>query len=165
MGKKVKDFNEGERVNTTLLISQILRGTTNSGSPYLTLTLQDSTKSIEAKLWDIKPELEKQLEVGKVYDFDIEVIKYKNNLQAKVLKVLPVPQSGIDMEEFVFKSPVSKDTLRTNIQEGINMISNEKIAKIVSGILNFTPTASMSIRQRPRSTTISSAVWQPIRPA
>ena len=71
MGKKVKDFNEGERVNTTLLISQILRGTTNSGSPYLTLTLQDSTKSIEAKLWDIKPELEKQLEVGKVYDFDI----------------------------------------------------------------------------------------------
>ena len=55
MGKKVKDFNEGERVNTTLLISQILRGTTNSGSPYLTLTLQDSTKSIEAKLWDIKP--------------------------------------------------------------------------------------------------------------
>ncbi|MBQ3962940.1 MAG: HD domain-containing protein, partial [Erysipelotrichaceae bacterium] len=128
---------EGERVNTTLLISQILRGTTNSGSPYLTLTLQDSTKSIEAKLWDIKPELEKQLEVGKVYDFDIEVIKYKNNLQAKVLKVLPVPQSGIDMEEFVFKSPVSKDTLRTNIQEGINMISNEKIAKIVSGILNF----------------------------
>ena len=79
MGKKVKDFNEGERVNTTLLISQILRGTTNSGSPYLTLTLQDSTKSIEAKLWDIKPELEKQLEVGKVYDFDIEVIKYKNN--------------------------------------------------------------------------------------
>ena len=40
MGKKVKDFNEGERVNTTLLISQILRGTTNSGSPYLTLTLQ-----------------------------------------------------------------------------------------------------------------------------
>ena len=66
MGKKVKDFNEGERVNTTLLISQILRGTTNSGSPYLTLTLQDSTKSIEAKLWDIKPELEKQLDVVKM---------------------------------------------------------------------------------------------------
>ena len=131
MGKQVKDFKEGER------ISQLVRGTTNSGSPYLSLVLQDSTKSIEAKLWDVKPELEKQLEVGKVYEFDIEVIKYKNNLQAKVLKVLPLPQADINMELFVFKSPVAKDVLRNNIQEGISMINNENIAKIVSGALNF----------------------------
>ena len=137
MVKKVKDFTEGERIRTDLLISQLVRGTTNSGSPYLSLVLQDSSKSIEAKLWDVKPELEKQLEVGKVYDFDIEVIKYKNNLQAKVLKVLPLPQSEIDMNEFVFRSPVSKETLRSNIQEGISLIHNENIAKIVSGCLNY----------------------------
>ncbi len=137
MAKKVKDFTEGERVSTPLLISSLVRGTTNSGNPYLSLVLQDSSKAIEAKLWDVKPELEKQLEVGKVYDFDVEVIKYKNNLQAKVLKVLPLPQSEIDMDDFVFRSPVSKETLRANIQEGINMIDNEKIAKIVSGALNF----------------------------
>ena len=137
MGKQVKDFTEGEKVKTNLLISQLLRGTTNSGSPYLSLVLQDCTKSIDAKLWDVKPELEKQLEVGKVYDFDIEVIKYKNNLQAKVLKVLPLPQSEIDMNEFVFRSPVSKETLRSNIQEGISLIHNENIAKIVSGCLNY----------------------------
>ena len=137
MAKKVKDFTEGERVSTPLLISSLVRGTTNSGNPYLSLVLQDSTKSIEAKLWDVKPELEKQLEVGKVYDFDVDVIKYNNNLQAKVLKVLPLPQSEIDMDEFVFRSPVSKETLRSNIQEGINMIGNENIAKIVSGALNY----------------------------
>ncbi|MBR5340917.1 MAG: HD domain-containing protein [Erysipelotrichaceae bacterium] len=137
MGKQVKDFNEGERIDTNLLISQLVRGTTNSGSPYLSLVLQDCTKSIEAKLWDVKPELEKQLEVGKVYDFDIEVIKYKNNLQAKVLKVLPIPQSDIKMDDFVFRSPVDKDTLRNSIQEGISLINNEKLAKIVSGALNY----------------------------
>ncbi len=137
MGKKVKDFQEGERASSQLLISSLQRGTTNSGAPYLSLVLQDNTKSIEAKLWDVKPELEKQLEVGKVYEFDLEVIKYKNNLQAKVLNVLPVPQSSIDYEEFVFKSPVSKDTLRSNFQEGINLINNQTIAKIVSGALNY----------------------------
>ena len=137
MGKKVNEFKEGERIKTNLLISSLVRGTTNSGSPYLSLVLQDSTKAIESKLWDVKPELEKQLEVGKVYDFDIEVIKYKNNLQAKVLKVLPIPQSEIDMEDFVFKSPVSKDALRSSIQEGINLISNTKIAQIVSAALNY----------------------------
>ena len=137
MGKQVKDFNEGERVETNLLIASQQRGTTNSGSPYLTLVLQDSSKSIDAKLWDLKPELEKQLEVGKVYNFDLEIIKYKNNLQAKVLRVLPIPQADINMEEFVFKSPVAKDTLRQNIQEGISLINNENIARIVSSALNY----------------------------
>ena len=137
MGKQDKDFTEGERVETNLLISSLLRGTTNSGSPYLTLVLQDCTKSIDAKLWDLKPELEKQLEIGKVYNFDLEIIKYKNNLQAKVLRVLPIPQADINMEEFVFKSPVAKDTLRQNIQEGISLINNENLAKIVSACLNF----------------------------
>lgn len=136
MGKQVKDFTEGERVETNLLISSMLRGTTNSGSPYLTLVLQDCTKSIEAKLWDLKPELEKQLEVGKVYSFDLEIIKYKNNLQGKVLRVLPIPQADINMEEFVFKSPVAKDVLRANIQEGISLIDNENLARIVSACLN-----------------------------
>ena len=137
MAKQVKDFNEGERVETDLLISSLQRGTTNAGSPYLTLVLQDSSKAIDAKLWDVKPELEKQLEVGKVYDFDLEIIKYKNNLQAKVLKVLPIPQADIDMEEYVFRSPVSKDSLRAAIQEGISLINNENIARIVSGALNY----------------------------
>lgn len=137
MGKKVKDFNEGERVNTNLLISQMVKGTTNAGSPYLSMVLQDSSKSIDAKLWDVKAELEKELAIGKVYNFELEIIRYKNNLQAKVLKVLPLPQSDIKMEEFVFRSPVSKDDLRSNIQEGIALINNENLAKIVSGALNY----------------------------
>ena len=137
MAKLVKDFNEGERVVVDLLISNLVKGTTNSGAPYLSLNIQDSSKGIEAKLWDVKPELAEQLEVGKVYNFDLEIIKYKNNLQAKVLKVLPVSQENLNMDDFVFKSPISKDELRNNIQEGINQIKNKDIARIVSSMLNY----------------------------
>lgn len=137
MAKQVKDYCEGERVQTNLLISNIVKGTTNSGAPYLSLTLQDSSKAIEAKLWDVKPELASQIEVGKVYDFDIEIIKYKNNLQAKVLKVMPIAQNSINIDDFLFKSPISKDELRNTIQDGINQIKNENIARIVSSMLNF----------------------------
>ena len=137
MGKQVKDFTEGERVETNLLISGLVKGTTNSGAPYLSLVLQDASKSIDAKLWDVKPELEKQMEVGKVYNFDLEVINYKGKLQAKVLKVLPIPQSEINMDDFVFRSPVSKEALRTTVMEGVSMINNENLAKIVSSALNF----------------------------
>ena len=137
MAKQVKDFNEGEHLTVNLLVASAVKGTTNSGAPYMSLTLQDCTKAIDAKLWDVKPEIEKEIETGKVFTFDLEIIKYKNNLQAKVIKVLPIPQSDIDMEEFVFKSPVSKDDLRSAIQEGINLINNENIAKIVAACLNY----------------------------
>lgn len=137
MTKLVKDFNEGEHVEINLLISNLVKGTTNSGAPYLSLTIQDYSKSIEAKLWDVKPELAEQIEVGKVYNFDLEIIKYKNNLQAKVLRVLPIAQEGLNMDDFVFKSPISKEELRISIQEGINQIKNKDIARIVSSMLNY----------------------------
>ena len=74
---------------------------------------------------------------SKVYGFDLEVINYKGKLQAKVLKVLPLSQADLNMDDFVFRSPVSKDALRENIQEGVNMINNDKLARIVTGALNY----------------------------
>lgn len=137
MEKQVKDYNEGEHIETNLLVSNVVKGTTNSGAPYLSLTLQDSSKAIEAKLWDVKPELSNQIETGKVYNFGLEIIKYKNNLQAKVLKVMPISQTNINMDDYLFRSPISKDKLRETIQDGINQIQNKDIARIVSSMLNF----------------------------
>ena len=36
--KLVKDFKEGEHINTNLLISSLVKGVTNSGAPYLSLS-------------------------------------------------------------------------------------------------------------------------------
>jgi len=133
----VIDFKEGEHVKTNLLISNILKGTTNKGLPYLTITMQDSSKSIDGKLWTVTPELEKQLEVGKVYEFQLEIINYQNHLQAKIINILPIPQNNINIEDYSFKSPVAKEDLKRSIQEAINLIQNDKLTKIVSALLNY----------------------------
>lgn len=135
--KKVTNFVEGDHINANLLISSIVKGITNSGAPYLSLTLQDSSKSIDAKMWDVKPEYEKELTVGKVVNFDLEINMYRNNLQAKVIKIFPVNQTEVKMEDFVFNSPISKDDLRGNIADGVNRIDNENISKIVNCMLNY----------------------------
>ena len=135
--KLVKDFKEGEHINTNLLISSLVKGVTNSGAPYLSLSLQDNSKAIDAKMWDVKSEIEKQLAVGKVFNFDLEINMYRNNLQAKVIKVFPISQSEINMEDYIFNSPISKDDLRKSIADGVNQINNENIAKIVNALLNY----------------------------
>ena len=135
--KLVKDFKEGEHINTNLLISSLVKGVTNSGAPYLSLSLQDNSKAIDAKMWDVKGEIDKQLSVGKVFNFELEINMYRNNLQAKVIKVFPISQSEINMEDYIFNSPVSKDELRKCIADGLNQINNENIAKIVNSLLNY----------------------------
>lgn len=137
MSKKVIDYKEGEHLNEKLLITAITKGATNSGSPYLTLNLQDDSKSIEAKMWDVKAEIEKELEVGKVYQFEFDVILYRSALQLKIVKVLPVIQSEINKEEFIFKSPIAKDDMRQEIHDIVNRIHNTNIAAIVVGMLNY----------------------------
>ena len=134
--KKVKDFNEGEHLTVNLLVTSILKGTTNSGAPYLTIGLQDDTKAIDAKLWDVKPEIEKELATGKVFNFEFEVIKYRNSLQLKIIKILPVIQSEVNKEDFIFKSPVAKEDLRNIVHDAINRLNNKTIARIVVAVLN-----------------------------
>ena len=133
----VKDFKDGDHVNTNLLVSSLTKGVTNSGAPYLSLTLQDSSKSIDAKMWDVKSEIEKILSTGKVFNFDLEINMYRNNLQAKVIKVLPISQNDIDMLDYVSASPVPKDVLRNNIGDGVNQIKNDNISRIVTAMLNY----------------------------
>jgi len=133
--KKIIDFKEGERLSVNLLLASMTKGTTNSGNPYLTLVLQDSSKSIEAKYWDVKPELEKILKVGKVYTFDMSIIKYSGNLQAKVTSVLPLSENEYNLDEFVAKTKMSETEIKNTISSCINEIENINIAKIVTTML------------------------------
>ena len=64
MKKYVKEMNEGERVLTALLISNVNRGVTSSGAPYLSVTFSDKTGTIEGKMWDVKEEQAEIMKIG-----------------------------------------------------------------------------------------------------
>ena len=56
MNKKISEFKEGESLTLPLLLVQVTKGVTSNGSPYLSLTLQDKSGTIEGKIWDVKEE-------------------------------------------------------------------------------------------------------------
>ena len=64
MNRKIESFKEGERISTPLLVTHVTKSIANNGSPYLTIQLQDNTKTIEGRYWDVKPEIEKLIESG-----------------------------------------------------------------------------------------------------
>ena len=60
MIKQICDLQDGDRLIIKLLISQVNRGVTNKGAPYLSFVLQDKTGAIDAKFWNVN---EQQLDL------------------------------------------------------------------------------------------------------
>lgn len=135
MSKQIKDFNEKDSINTNLLISQVIKGVTNNGAPYLSLTLQDKTGVIDAKYWDVSNEQAQIIEAGKVYSVTMEVLKYRNALQAKVQNVSAIDQNTLDINDYIKTSNISKDDLQKDVKYYINQIDNPIIHQILVEIM------------------------------
>ena len=83
--KLIKELSEGDRLSIQAIIGGVSRGTNMSGSPYLNIDLRDSSGQINAKKWEIESGDEEIFVPGNIVGVTIEVIKYRENLQAKIL--------------------------------------------------------------------------------
>lgn len=59
LSKGILQYDVGEQVELFLLIKSSTKGIASNGKPFLTLILQDQSGEIEAKLWDVGLEDEK----------------------------------------------------------------------------------------------------------
>jgi 3'-5' exoribonuclease len=133
----VLDFKENDRIKTSLLITQITKGITNSGAPYASFVLQDQSGSIEAKLWDAKEELLVGLDAGKVATVDAEVLKYRQSLQLKLFSIQALSVGDFNPSDFVAASPVPEATLREAIKTAIQSIQNTTLKSVSKAIIDM----------------------------
>lgn len=128
---KIKELSEGERITEPLLVSQVLRGVTNTGSPYLSLTLQDRSGSIDAKYWDVNEATEQKIKPGEVMMVHADVLKYKNNLQLKVISMKEIDQTTLELSDFVTSSKYDKESLKDKITGFVATIQDRTYRKLV----------------------------------
>lgn len=113
----ISSFVEGEKIQTSLLITQMNRGITNSGAPYLSFVLQDQSGSIDAKLWDAKDELLSGVEAGKVVLVSAEVLKYRNALQLRIYNLAKLEDNQFDPSDYVMATDLSLEFMQKRIHE------------------------------------------------
>ncbi len=136
MNKYINEFKEGDRVSLELLISNVTRGVSNNGAPYLSLSLQDKTGSIEAKKWDSSEEDVAVCQLGTVIGLTGDVIEYRGVLQMKILSVGKIDQSQVDYTRFCIPSPIPQPELVRKFNNYLNSIQNEDARKIVKAIID-----------------------------
>lgn len=130
---KIKEFTAGKRFDydIQLLVYQVKEGVTNSGSPYLTVTLKDSTGTIDGKIWSVTSEQKEAIKIGQVMKVKGDVITYSNNLQLKIAGLMPVNQNEVDMSEFVTSGPYTIAQLKEKLNGLIESIRDTDLHTIV----------------------------------
>lgn len=60
----IKDIKEGEQIKSIYLVKNKSIGTTKNGNEYYSITLQDKTGTIDAKVWDTNSPSIEDFQVG-----------------------------------------------------------------------------------------------------
>lgn len=132
---KIKDFQEHMKLTLPLLVTEMKNGTTNKGSQYVTLTLQDDSGNIEGKYWDISDEVKQTIVVGEVMQVSFEVIMYGKALQLRILGIEQIDQKSISLQQFVQCSLLSLQEKKEQVEQYLHRIQDPIIHLLVEQMI------------------------------
>lgn len=129
MTVKINTLENGMKVDIPLLITNVARGVTQNGAPYLSITFQDDTGTIEGKWWDVKPFDEANVKQGSIGVATVDTLLYRNSLQ---LRVHAMDFSGTySINDFVLGSQYETEFLKEEIEKFISMIESSVYRSLV----------------------------------
>ena len=133
--KLIKEFNEGERLTFQAIVGSTSKGVNASGSAYINVDLRDSSGAIPGKKWEVNAEDTEIFVVGNIVEVTGEIIKYKENLQVKILAIKLLNADEVDVTRFVKMPPISKEELVNRFNKMANSIKNEDCKKLLDYFL------------------------------
>ncbi|MGM9873841.1 MAG: 3'-5' exoribonuclease YhaM family protein [Bacilli bacterium] len=133
--KQISEFKEKDKIREKLLVTNCVKGVTNSGLSYLNMELRDASGAINAKKWDVSKEDESIFIDGKVVEIYGEIILYKSSLQMKILDAMEVDENEIDMSSFAKASPYSLEILKNKLLHHFNSIVDPDIKLLTKNML------------------------------
>ena len=136
---KINELKAGdEGVIADALINRVVAGKTNGAnrSTYLSITLQDKSGTIDAKLWNATNEQVEKLIVGPVVQVKADVIKYNDDRQMKIIKIHILSNDPQEQVKYLKSAPSTGDELVDGIRGYIDQIDNLKLNQLVKSLFS-----------------------------
>ncbi len=130
--KLISEFIKDEKVGTQLLVNNVSKSTSSTGTTYLNVELKDNSGTIFAKKWEPSEADEEALSTGNIVYVEGEVNLYKSNLQLKISSVTPLDAEEVDLSRFTKESPLSLEELDKKLSYYIDSISDPLLKKTVN---------------------------------
>lgn len=130
----IKDIVKEGPITLECLIARCERGKTAKNTPYLSLALEDSSGTLDAKFWNLTEEMIAQYTTGMVVEAQGDILFHRNAKQLRVRKLIPL--EGKNVNDYVQNAPMSKTEMEEEIMEVVLAMKNEMLQKIVLRILD-----------------------------
>ncbi len=134
MKKWMNELQDGERVWLEVLLTDVNRGITNKGAPYLNFVIQDKTGTMEAKYWSVSEEELHHYKAGMYVKIKGDIINYKDQLQMRVLMLQDDSAQEHDVRDYVRSASISKQEMKHKVEAYLSAIQNQDIKKICEAI-------------------------------
>ena len=121
----IKELEEGQRINIQALVGTISRGVNANGAPYLNIELRDSSGSIFGKKWDVDDADNEIFVVGNIVQVTMEIIKYRDNLQGKIIAAKKLSAEEVDVTRFVKAPPIPKEEIKARFDKLVASIKDK----------------------------------------
>lgn len=118
--KYIKDLNDGDRVADIYMCKQRTAAVTKNGKNYLSLTLQDKTGVIDAKIWDPSSPGIAEFDAMDYIDVMGDVSMFNGSLQMSVKRVRLCREGEYNPADFL---PTSTRDIEEMYQELIKLIN------------------------------------------
>ena len=132
----ISNFADGMRVEGQFLVASASKSVNNLGSFYLTVELRDASGSISAKKWEVATSDEEIFVAGNVLLITGEVVKYRENLQLKILKASLVEPENIDFSTLLTPPPVPKEQLEEKFRGYVDSVKDPDCKKLLDYFVN-----------------------------
>jgi len=132
--RHIKELRENERVIEHYLCREKQTRETQKGKTYYSLKLQDSTGSIEGKVWELSGDIQ-SFEENDVVKVDGIVTVYQNELQLKISKLRRSSEGEFDPKDYIACSKKDVDDMYSQIVALIESIVSPYMKALLENIL------------------------------
>lgn len=130
----IKDIKEEGKLSLPCLINRAEIGRTAKGSPYLSLTLEDSSGQLDAKFWNLTEEQAASYKAGQIVQAAGDLILYRSAWQLRVRSLTPIEG---DVSEYVRHAPLSRKEIEEEVDALVAKMKNPIISQVTSGLLEI----------------------------
>lgn len=133
----IKDILQMEgQVDGIFMVKSQTKATSNNGSAYLSLILQDCSGTVDAKMWQIE-DIDIELTTpGSLIRVDGLMTIYKGHPQLKVMAVEGVHPMDVDLSKYIPTAPESSESMKEKLALFIDKIQDKELHDFVKKLIH-----------------------------
>lgn len=152
----INELQPNQNIDGVFLVVHKEVRSKKTGEPFLSLTLADRTGDIDAKMWDNAAEAIPLFAQNDYIRVKGATQIFQNRLQFTIHKLRPVPESQIDLGDFIVASSRNRDEMFQELMGHVASMTNPHLKGLLEGIF-ANPAVAQAYRDAPAAKSIHHA--------